>query len=112
MLQVEEYVCSKIKRNPLVARSAASYLGEFTAGETDAGFTKGAPWPSYVSACRTWPSNKRLHCTQDMQILGNCATLSWDRATSSGLDAKFLARLYCQAHANRTSNIQSQYVLV
>lgn len=40
---MEEYVCSKIKRNPLVARHAAAYLGEFTAGETDAGFTKGAP---------------------------------------------------------------------
>lgn len=39
--QVEEYVCSKIKRNPVVSRSAAAYLGEFTAGETDAGFTKG-----------------------------------------------------------------------
>ena len=34
-------MCSKIKRNPVVSRSAAAYLGEFTAGETDAGFTKG-----------------------------------------------------------------------
>jgi hypothetical protein len=41
MQQVEEYVCSKIKRNPVASRSAAAYLGEFTAGETDAGFTKG-----------------------------------------------------------------------
>ena len=60
--QVEEYVCSKIKRNPVVSRSAAAYLGEFTAGETDAGFTKGdaehfSPVRSKHSGCCAVPGH-------------------------------------------------------
>lgn len=40
-MQVEEYMCARILRDPVVKRSVASYLGEFTADATDAGFTKG-----------------------------------------------------------------------
>ena len=40
-LQVEQYVCSRISRNPSARLSGAKYLGEFTAEQSIAGFTKG-----------------------------------------------------------------------
>lgn len=40
--QVEQYVCSRISRNPQARIGGARYLGEFTAEKTDYGFTKGA----------------------------------------------------------------------
>ena len=40
--QVEQYVCSRISRNPSARLSGAKYLGEFTAEQSIAGFTKGA----------------------------------------------------------------------
>jgi len=39
---VEQYVCSRISRNPQARIGGARYLGEFTAEKTDYGFTKGA----------------------------------------------------------------------
>ena len=65
--QVEEYVCSKIKRNPVASRSAAAYLGEFTAGETDAGFTKGAGSRRPLST-----SVKRGFCCRRATLPGLC----------------------------------------
>ena len=41
-LQVEQYVCSRISRNPSARLSGAKYLGEFTAEQSIAGFTKGS----------------------------------------------------------------------
>jgi serine/threonine protein kinase len=42
--KVEQYVCSRISRNPSARLSGAKYLGEFTAEQSVAGFTKGTQW--------------------------------------------------------------------
>ena len=39
--QVEQYICSRLARNPLARVSCAEYLGEFTAEDSEYGFTKG-----------------------------------------------------------------------
>lgn len=40
----EGYMCSRIMRDPLARQSAAEYLGDFIADETDGGFTRGTQW--------------------------------------------------------------------
>lgn len=37
-------MCSRIMRDPLARQSAAEYLGDFIADETDGGFTRGTQW--------------------------------------------------------------------
>ena len=37
-------MCSRIMRDPLARKSAAEYLGDFIADETDGGFTRGTQW--------------------------------------------------------------------
>ena len=40
----EGYMCSRIMRDPSARRSAAQYLGNFVADESDGGFTQGTQW--------------------------------------------------------------------
>ena len=37
-------MCSRIMRDPSARRSAAQYLGNFVADESDGGFTQGTQW--------------------------------------------------------------------
>merc|ERR1711963_492007 len=41
---VESYMCRKTMRFPLVRPAVAAYLGEYTAGARDGGFTQGGDW--------------------------------------------------------------------
>lgn len=42
--KVEQYLCSRVSRNPLARASCAQYLGEFVAEASEYGFTKGTQW--------------------------------------------------------------------
>lgn len=42
--EVEAYMCAKLKRNPVVARSVADFKGYFVVDEPVTGFTKGSQW--------------------------------------------------------------------
>lgn len=51
--KVEQYLCSRVSRNPMARASCAEYLGEFTAEASEYGFTKGTA-PLWLFPATLW----------------------------------------------------------